>query len=203
MFDKQEPEKSSLTPELAALEQQLAGLDLAPLRLNRDRLMFEAGRAAERANSSIAATLRVAGAPRWFWPSTAAMMTAACVVLGAMLVWRDDTALVAQQQAKPQAEERRENGVAVVHAPTGDELREVERLATRGEASIWSTRPSSGYLGMRHVALTRGVGQLSSDPWIIDEHGNSRNGGDSAKPATARELFQQLAPSATRLQTNS
>jgi hypothetical protein len=203
MFDKQESEKSPLTPELAALEQQLMDLELAPLRLDRDRLMFDAGRAAERSNHSPAATLRVAGASRWFWPTAAAMMTAACVVLAAMLVWRDDGALVAQQQTKPQSEEPREIGIATVDTPSRDELREVERLAVRSGTSIWSTRPTSGYLGMRHVALTRGVGQLSLDPSIIGENGNARNNGDSAKPATARELFQELVPSATRVQTSS
>ena len=46
MFGKREPERTELTPELAALERQLAALAPAPPRIDRDELMFEAGGAA-------------------------------------------------------------------------------------------------------------------------------------------------------------
>ena len=46
MFGKREPERTELTPELAALERQLSALAITPPRIDRDKLMFEAGRAA-------------------------------------------------------------------------------------------------------------------------------------------------------------
>jgi hypothetical protein len=46
MFNEKQPLGAELTPELAALQAQLARLQPAPLTLDRDRLMFAAGRAA-------------------------------------------------------------------------------------------------------------------------------------------------------------
>jgi hypothetical protein len=192
MFKRNESKNVELTPELAAFERQLAGLDVAPLRVDRDRLMFEAGRAAGQAERPVAATQRVAGAPRWFWPSAAAMMTAACVVLAAMLVWRDDAALVAQREAKPQA----------AHIPTiaesaGEESHTGEWHASSLRTSVWAARPTGGYLEKRHIALTRGVGELQ----LEDEVGSPFQPRNTARPATARELLRDLVP--RRLTPNS
>ena len=62
-----------LKPELAALQQQLAGLQLAPLTLDRDHLMFEPAAPPPKPNAKLAATPRIAGAPRWFWPTATAL----------------------------------------------------------------------------------------------------------------------------------
>jgi hypothetical protein len=46
MLDEQSSEEFQLPAELAALEKQLAGFTPAAARVDRDRLMFAAGRAA-------------------------------------------------------------------------------------------------------------------------------------------------------------
>jgi hypothetical protein len=190
MFDRKKSKNDELTPELTALEGRLAGLGVAPLHIDRDRLMFEAGRAAGRADRASAATLRVAGAPTWFWPSAAAMMTAACVVLSAMLIWRDDPAFVAQNDAKPQAAEKLKTEIGSAA---------VERPAVLPDVSKWVVQPAGGYLGKRYVALTRGVGEMRSD-----SHGGvSLQTGDAARPVTARELLRELVPVRAAHHSNS
>jgi hypothetical protein len=186
MFERNERQDSALTPELAALERQLAGLDVAPLHVDRDRLMFEAGRAAGHSERKLAATLRVAGAPRWFWPAAAAMSTAACLMLAAMLVWRGDAASVARRDAKTQAV-----GLAGNEARSGDGARESESIVGIESLQSGYTRPSGGYLETRYIALTRGVGELRSE-----NDGEISNPSGASRPAaTARELLRELAPS--------
>ena len=46
MFDEHESAEFKLTPDLAAMERQLARLTPAAPRIDRDRLMFNAGREA-------------------------------------------------------------------------------------------------------------------------------------------------------------
>jgi hypothetical protein len=186
MFEQNESEKIELTPELAALERQLAGLDVAPLHVDRDRLMFEAGRAAGIAERELAATPRVAGVPRWFWPAAAAMMTAACFVLSTMLVWRGDAVSVAQSEAKPQAV-----GLAGNASRSGDGASELAPMAGIESLQREYTRPSGGYLETRYIALTRGVGELRSE----NDGEFSIPSGALRPAATARELLRELAPS--------
>ncbi len=62
-------------PELTALETALAGLKPAAPGLDRDRLMYQAGRASARGG-------------RWLWPGTTAALAAAVVVLGGLLAAR-------------------------------------------------------------------------------------------------------------------
>jgi hypothetical protein len=192
MFDRDESQKLELTPELAALEQQLAGLEISPLQLDRDRLMFEAGRAAGRRDREFAATGhrprdgQVASVPRWFWPTTTAMLTAACVLLGAMLIWRDDAERVAQQGATPQAD-----GVAPARVPALEDLREVKRLAATPANSLWATPPTAGYLEARFIALTRGVDAWSSR----SANDDTAPPADAAQPTTVRDVLRELIPS--------
>jgi hypothetical protein len=194
MFERNEKPDSKLTSELAALERQLAGLVAAPLHVDRDRLMFEAGRTAGRAQLDIAATQCVAGAPRWFWPTATAMSAAACLVLSAMLVWRGDAASVAQQGAKPQAV-----GLAGIQARTGEGSDEVDRVTRVNSAQDAFTRPISGYLETRHIALTRGLGELRPE-----SHGDISIQPGAVRPAaTARELLRELVPSRVVSSPNS
>ena len=105
MFNQPEPGKFELAPELAALQRQLAQqLTPAAPRVDRDQLMFDAGRAAERASQDGRA-IYLAG-PSWagrtgpnvratgsasarrFWPAATATMTAATILLSALLVWQ-------------------------------------------------------------------------------------------------------------------
>jgi hypothetical protein len=192
MFERSEKKDVELTPELAALERQLAGLDVAPLQIDRDRLMFEAGRAAERSSREIATTLRVAGAPRWFWPSAAAMMAAACVVLAAMLVWRGDAALVAQQAAQPQPAASPD-----VESPAAPALSEFEQPAGRAHPLYRSIRPAGGYLEQRYLALTGAGSEIRLNG------GGRAQPADVVPPATARDLLRELLPPNTPPQGRS
>jgi hypothetical protein len=175
MFDEQEADK--LAADLAAIEQQLRGLVPEALRIDRDRLMFEAGRAAglsaQRAlyepspgpslqgRGSIAATGhhgcrgRVAGGRRWFWPAATVAMTAATLLLATMLVWqnRSQTAANLADQSRPATND------AVPRGADSEPRRHLDQFTERDG---WPSIPpaTSGYLNTRYIALTRGVGEL-------------------------------------------
>jgi len=201
MFDEHEPAEFNIAADLSAVERQLARLTPAAPRIDRDRLMFEAGRAAEQAasepsptpalrtkNSSITAMLRIAGSRHQFWPAATATMTAASVLLATMLVWqRQALQLVAQPGAPP-----------IVATQTVDPVPSiVAQSAPQSEMtkSGWPTyrSPQSGYLGVRYIALTRGVNAI--EPMFST---NARvYGGKPSNdlPPTQRELLNELLPS--------
>ena len=196
MFDEREPAEFKLAADLAAVERQLACLTPAAPRVDRDCLMFEAGRAAEQSKFGehaerevIAATQRVAGAARWVWPAATATMTAAALLLATMLVWQRGAALDVGREAKPQA------AVALVIDRPGDGA---TRLAPRPDVSTagWPTfqRPASGYLGVRYIALTRGVGAL--EPSF--QAASGERGSFNDLPRTQRDMLEELLPSSQR-----
>lgn len=188
MFGRQEPEERSLSPELESLERQLAGIDIAPLSVDRDRLMFEAGRASAISGFDAASRMRIAGAPRWFWPAATAAMTAACLLLGAILVWRSDGQLVAKEEAKPQQlPVLAERSVAVNGAE------QVPQSDTQPVVLEWTMPPMVGYLETRRIALTRGIRELQ----LEREFEPASADGNERTPATARELMEELIPART------
>jgi hypothetical protein len=209
MFDEREPERIELSAELAALERQLTAMNPAAPRIDRDRLMFEAGRAAALAGSepspnpslqgrgaTLAASLRVAGARNWFWPAATAAMTAATVVLATMLVWQRHSWQVASvkdnSSTAPTQIAQQSAAVAEETLPNAD-----------FRTASWPpfAEPSSGYLGVRNVALTRGLGAL---PTEFRARGGDRSQRSRTKPATARELLDEMAPkSASALSSRS
>jgi hypothetical protein len=91
----------ALPPELKGLEAQLAALIPRDDRLNRDRLMFEAGRAA--------AAERPQNMPphRWAWPASFAGMTTVAASLLAVLVFGGG------ERLSPSQTEQRDAAVAV------------------------------------------------------------------------------------------
>jgi hypothetical protein len=185
MFHAQEPDEFQLPSELAALERQLAGLSPAAVRVDRDRLMFAAGKAAAGAGN-----VRVVSA-HWFWPAATALSTAAMIFLAATLAWQRDAEQLA---AKPQAAE------VVVDAGDGaarpavvNDAVQADRLAVIRGTWPWSARPTSGYLGLRYVALTEGVGAIGDRPIAINGAPD-----EPPPPATARELLKELLPDAGR-----
>ncbi len=188
MFDEREPAEFELTPDLAAVERKLARLTPAAPRIDRDRLMFEAGRAAARPRWPV----YIAG-PSWaglrFWPAATAAMTAATLLLATMLVWERGAALDVGGEAKPQA------ALARVDDRAGDG--EV-RLAPRPDVSTagWFAfqQPASGYLGVRYIALTRGVGALEPS---FQAAGGDRDSSNDA-PRTQRDMLNELLPSSPR-----
>ncbi|MCC7473844.1 MAG: hypothetical protein IT425_00490 [Pirellulales bacterium] len=211
MFDEHESAEFELTPDLAAIERQLARLTPAAPRIDRDRLMFAAGKAAATAsqlhceaepspNPSLqgsgikaAATLRVAGPRGWFWPAATATMTAATLLLATMLVWqRTGQPIAANDKTLPNSAPEATRTSTQPAAPTS--------FATTGstepETIGWpfSPPPTAGYLGLRYIALTRGVDTLS----LRDDMASFDSDTPEHVPATQRELLRELLPSADR-----
>lgn len=189
MFDERESAKFELAADLAELEKRLARLTLAPPRVDRDALMFAAGQAAERGGSTKQGAWR---GNRWLWPAATATMTAATIFLAVMLVWQpeqrsgDLPVVVAQDTAKPPAASAAEIDVAPVRRDTWP----------------WASRPTSGYLGLRYTALTRGIGAIEREFQSAGNNGGSLDGLQWVEPATVRRLLDELLPQATR-QTES
>jgi hypothetical protein len=76
-------ESFKVPDELNELERQLAALSPRASRLDRDRVMYLAGRAAAETE------LGTGGAAAWLWPSATGVMTAVSVLLAMMLVLGD------------------------------------------------------------------------------------------------------------------
>jgi hypothetical protein len=185
MFGKQESNEFRIPAELAALEKQLAGLAAAPVRVDRDRLMFEAGRSAgargEERGAGSELLLR-----RRFWPMATAAMTAATVLLAAMLLWPRDR----RTEAGPMvASDSGPMGLQTEESYTGDR----HWLAKYPATWIGMDRVSSGYLGIRDVALARGVDAL--------DYGSPVVRADAIEPTPRvdwRELIKELLPRSKR-----
>ena len=115
-------------------------------------------------------------------------MTAACLVLAAMLIWRDDEANLANQPTAPQPSTDH-----LVTEPTIDDFRNVEQLASRFIPSRRSPVSTRGYLNVRYVALTDGVNATALDR-PANGRGDTSNDASPAKPATSRGLLEDLLP---------
>jgi len=177
MFQDDEINESRLSAELAAFERQLAGLAPIEPRVDRDRLMFAAGRA-----SAIGVRVETRMPARWIWPIATALSTAAALLLATMLVWqRQDTVHVA---AAPPIND---TVVATVDAI------DVESAIPSPGVWPWADRAPGGYLGVRYVALTQGVGALEREVPAVNG-----NGFEPSPPATARQLLDELLPQSMR-----
>jgi len=185
MFDKQDRHESELTRELAAVESQLRHLTPTAPRIDRDRFMFEAGRAAVRPEwPGYIAGPSWAGPRAQFWPTATALMTAASLLLATMLVWQNWPRSAVQPAANPQASD-------VAHAARNRPGGQKHEFASR---DIWPTMPaSSGYLGIRYIALTKGVAAIPSDFSSSTEPSNRSEEG-KLKPMTARGLLHEMMP---------
>jgi len=201
MYDEQKSREHELAPELVALERQLRGMSPAAPRIDRDRLMFAAGQAAgtesvaepgqhRRAMYDDAGRPLYLGSPSWsgrhFWPAATFTMTAATLLLATMLVWQNRPQPFAQQLVPMQP------AVDVSSSSHDFVMNRPSQLALRNK---WRSIPSvkSGYLGVRYVALTRGVGALSPDfesPNSDDELPPSKH----AEPTTRRGLLNEFLP---------
>lgn len=215
MFDEHEPAKFELTPDLAAIERQLARLTPAAPRIDRDRLMFAAGQAAagsteprrlgyiagpSRAGKYALGPFRAGElsanpfrARAWYWPAATATMTASTLLLATMLVWQRAAQPIAAQSPMPP----QPTTVAIAPAAqSADATAAVAPVARQSEDYGWpmSSPPTTGYLGLRYIALTRGVGELEP------HNGTASTDSDSSgnAPATQRELLRELLPAADR-----
>jgi hypothetical protein len=185
MFDEREPAEPEIKPDLKAVEGQLARLVPAGARVDRDRLMFEAGMAAAEPShpgeSPVATWLG-----RRVWPAATMLMTAASLLLAVSLVWQRHSFELALQERVP--------AISVVQVA---EPRPAEAVAAKARPDLateeWMSlrQPAKGYLGIRYAALTRGVNAIDTGPT------NSGIGDSSgALDQTQREMLDELLPSA-------
>ena len=178
MYDERDSCDPPLSAELTALERQLAAMVPAPPRVERDELMFAAGRA-----SAVGADARcgvrqrlpdyIAG-PSWagthVWQATTTLATAASIVLATMLVW---------QRPKP---------VQTAMSPAKAER--IDTVAAEFDHRSWSDHMPSGYLGVRQVALSLGIAALDYE-WPTT---GATDSDTWSPPATARQLRDELLP---------
>ena len=183
MFDEHEPAEPELTPDLQAIEGQLARLTPVAARVDRDRLMFEAGKVAARPGWP-----GFGAGPSWhgglLWPAMTTLMTAASLLLAVSLVWQRHSFEVALQE--------RSQAASVVQVA---EQRPAEVSSTKAQPRLvtaeWMTlrQPAAGYLGIRYAALTRGVNAIDTGPLnsgIVDPIGELDQ--------TQRKMLDELLP---------
>ena len=110
-------------------------------------------------------------------------MTAATLLLGTMLVWQRGRC---RSWKGKLSRKRRWRGLMIGRA------RRRSEISTSG----WPTlqQPAGGYLGIRYIALTRGVGAL--EPRFRTAGGDRDS--SSSLPRTQRDLLNELLPSSQR-----
>jgi hypothetical protein len=120
--------------ELKKLESALSGLTPRPVHLDRDGLLFEAGRRSVR--------------PSWLWPGAALGMTAVASLLLVALVSRPDPTP--------------ERVIQIVHepAPTQPERPVVPPVVGIGQETDEHPVHPSSYWWLQQIALRDGVEQL-------------------------------------------
>jgi hypothetical protein len=198
MYDKQKPRELEIAPELSALERQLRGMTPAAPRVDRDRLMFTAGQAAVSADAGQHGRAmydragdphHIAG-PSWaayrFWPTATFTMTAATLLLATMLVWQRQTNQFASKgdASPPSTNQASEQPLMAITPPPGEP-------ATSSVRSPTFQHPSSGYLGIRYAALTRGV-----SAWQPSSQASAGAGGSyDDTPRTLRKMLEEFLPS--------
>ena len=172
MSDRNESDQYELPAELAALENSLAAMMPLMPRVDRDQLMFAAGMARSEA--------RGARGKKWLWPAATALATAASLLL-AVALWR--------QTSSPNGPKR---VIAIQPAviPQSAELDEV--IVDRFTDAPWSDLTNSGYLGLRNIALARGVGALPQVPQFAGAQSQRSQSAAPYAPTTSRDLLKEL-----------
>jgi hypothetical protein len=192
MFDQREPEEPELAADLAAVERQLARLTPAAPRIDRDRLMFEAGRASATRPEPpgyIAGPFR---SGRYFWPAATATMTAASLLFAIILFDQHQSLQLAQNNQAAIVPVQAASQPPATAAPiTQPQLTSATWLSARA--------PQTGYLGTRFVALTRGVGAIET-PLEMTSGSFAQ---PIEQPATRREMLNELLPAARPMNSKS
>jgi hypothetical protein len=198
MFDKQE-QHHELASDLLAIERHLRELTLTAPQVDRDRLMYLAGVAAgQSASASESARLtppagirQVLKSRQWLWPTTAAMMTAATLLLGSMLVWQNRSPSVVQIGTNSQPVRQSAHHPQKAISDCRDQL-------AADEDHSWRIRPAAtGYLGVRYIALTQGITAFEPDYQATSAGGDSWSDVQQTQPATAGRLMDELLPAST------
>ena len=190
MFD--EPEEREITPDLADIERRMARLTPAAPRIDRDRLMFEAGRASLVRPERPGSRAEPSRLGRRLWPAATAMMTAASLLLAIML-FEQRTSLQMAQDNQP----------TIIPVQPANQPLAAPHPTERSEpsTSIWlaARAPQSGYLGKRYIALTRGVGAIETPLETMDGSFTP----SSEHLPTRREMLNELLPSTRALNPKS
>jgi hypothetical protein len=152
--------ETSLNPELATLERDLASLSPCPSGLDRDRLMFQAGWAAARkAHGGV--FLR-----RWLWPAATVAASLAAGVLGVLLVVRPTVREVVYVTTDESRELTgpKHQGADAPRSPGSANTTETRPASSA--AAAWPVAldgiPSASYLRDRQLALALGLDALPS-----------------------------------------
>jgi hypothetical protein len=142
-------------PELDPIESALANLVLAASRLDRDRLMFQAGKIRAKANNR----------SRWVWPSIAATLAVVAISESVLLAVRPGPqVIIAQQQQQPPApaRETRPAQPAAVQILT-------QSAPSRSEANeIWYAGGGQS-LALRRQVLRFGIDGLPELPPLLSQ----------------------------------
>ncbi|MFO0792159.1 MAG: hypothetical protein U0805_22100 [Pirellulales bacterium] len=200
MFDH-EPAEPRLTPELEAIERQLARLTPAAPRVDRDRLMYDAGVAAQPRGLGYLAEPSGLGVKRWLWPAATALMTAASLLLATMLVWQRHSYELALHQASAASEQLAAAKTPEVPAIPAIASSEQPLPAATIHNAAWSSylRPQPGYLGVRDIALKRGVSALETRNLAAAAHHDTTTDDEP----TQRDLLHELLPTDRALRPRS
>jgi hypothetical protein len=138
-------------PELNPIESALGRLAPARSRIDRDRLMFQAGVNSAKAQSS----------RRWVWPAIAASLAVVALSESAALVVRPGPSVLGVQQTAPGADDRAgrpEPVVILVQAPPSQSPEQEPWLAAGGET-----------LGLRQQVLRFGLEGLPDPPSLLSQ----------------------------------
>lgn len=175
-----------------AMGNLLAHFAPAPLAVDRDRLMFLAGRAEALAE---AASARPAVATLHVWPWLTLLSTAAAVVM-AVLLWQQpsERVIVVERPATektPAVDEKEARSVQPRTQPSNVLTAQAE--AAPPEAASWESTQAN-YVLWRERVLREGVEALAQ----VEPSG----AGGVAEPATQRELLREFYGPAARQQSS-
>lgn len=175
---------------LNATERALASFTPAAPAIDRDRLMFLAGRASVEgvgAGPGLPAARRRAA---WLWPAATAVLAATSLSLALMLAWRSPSPVIVYRD--------RTLPPPAVPLPQPSEPAPVEQTLVFAPPTERNPRePSGAYLKTRDVALRMGLDALGSPP----------HSATSTSSASYRDLWQgfisapNAAPNKTSKQT--
>lgn len=181
--DRQDGLESSLSSE--KVEPVLSRFAPAPLAIDRDRLMFLAGRADALAEVSSA---NPAPLPRSVWPWLTLLSTAAVLVMAVLLSQKPtERVIVVERPAMEKGPVHKE----VVRSPQPQSPSHATNAQSETTEDTAASRGQENYVLWRERVLREGVDVLAQAQPTSSEN--------IAPPATQRELLQEFyGPAATR-----
>lgn len=179
------------------LEQQLVALGPRPAAIDRDQLMFQAGRA--EALSEL--TLRESPSHRrtrsWLWPSAAGLMTAAAAVLAVILIVGPESEVQVQTVYVDRPTAMGAVSSSVAQPAPGAEAQPGPRppaAAAPGSAPrSWVARQSRGLIHARDMALAFGVDSL---PTGMSSRGQAADEREQSVASLRAEISVRSMPAA-------